>query len=318
MVPRLIAALLSLCLLAACGIPDPALDVAGPDATTSATSRPPAPGETPRPGATSTGRLPQAGAVATPQRPSLAGITLDGALEKGLRDLLNDDVGDYAVYVKDLRTGRVAAVNEDKVFYAASLFKISVMYEVFRQRALGTLSFDEKLQVNAYYASFDLGTEATREGDEITIADALRFMMSVSDNTSAVLLQDRVGAGNINSTLEALGARNTGLYPEDLPVSAADIALLLETINAAQELDETASAEMLQLMTSETIDNGIKAGLPPQTVVAHKTGNWDNATHDAAIVFTPRGNYILVVLADRDHENLLTQELSRYVYRYLN
>ena len=159
------------------------------------------------------------------------------------------------------------------------------MYEVFHQRALGLLSFDERLLVTPYYVGFDLGTLRVEVCQTLSISEALGYMMSISDNTSAVLLQDRVGAGNINRSLEALGLTTTRLLSDDLPTTAADMAVLMEMIARGKAVDAEASQEMVNLLASEEIDNGLRAGVPEGTLVAHKTGNWSNATHDAGIVY---------------------------------
>src|SRR5688500_5375770 len=108
-------------------------------------------------------------------------------------------------------------------------------------------------------------------------------MLSVSDNAAAVMLQDIVGAGNTNNALAAFGIADSGLYTARLPITAEDVALLLEAIGRGEAVSGAASADMLQLMSREAIDNGLVAGLPRGVPVAHKTGNWGDATHDAGI-----------------------------------
>lgn len=268
------------------------------------------------PGPTAEGRLPprQSVATASPSRPSA--FIQDSALQKRLEEALGQDAEHYGVYAKDLATGRGAAVNAGKVFKAASLFKLEVMYEVFRQRDLGLLEFDELLEVTPYYAGFDLGTRPVEVGQLLSIADALAYMMSVSDNVSAVLLQDRVGAGNVNQTMSALGLGDTGLFTEGLPATAQDIGTLLEAIARSRTVPEESREQMLELMSSETFDNGLAAGVAPGTRVVHKTGNLSDATNDAGIVFAPRGAYALVVLSDRDHDPRAIKLVSRLVYEY--
>ena len=73
---------------------------------------------------------------------------------------------------------------------------------------------------------------------------------------------------------------------------------------------------MLNLLQGEGFDNGLRAGVPEGVTVAHKTGNWDNATHDAGLVYAHTGPYLIVVLSDRNHETRLTQALSTLAYQY--
>ena len=345
---RLLAAVLALALLlAACGIateeeatPEPGqgVEVVRPTPGTPADVEPvtPSSAETPtcyqptpqEPAVEGTPvepseRITSPGPVATPSNYEPLPLQEDAALEARLREVLGDEVDSYGVVVQSLDDGRGALINPEKVFYAASLFKVAVMYEVFHQRSLGLLSFDERLLVTPYYAGFDLGTLPIEVCQTLSVGEALGYMMSISDNTSAVLLQDRVGSANINRSLAALGLTKTRLLSDDLPTTAAEMALLMEIIARGQAVDDAASQEMVNLLASEEIDNGLRAGVPEGTLVAHKTGNWSNATHDVGIVYLPAGQagapgatYVIAVLSEKPYETELTAKLSQVVYEY--
>ena len=78
---------------------------------------------------------------------------------------------------------------------------------------------------------------------------------------------------------------------------------------------------MLTLLLSETVNDRLPALLPPDTPIAHKTGNWVNATHDAGIVFSPGATYVIVVLSDLGFEEdgvTPIARLSHAVYDYFN
>jgi beta-lactamase class A len=238
----------------------------------------------------------------------------DRALRDQLMSVLGGEAADYAFVVKDLSTGRGAAHNPDKTFYAASLFKLFVMYEAFNQQASGSLDWQDELLISPYYESQGLGLRATALCQELTVSEAMQAMMGISDNAAAVLLQDLVRASNVNKSIQSLGLLDSGLYSEDLPATASDIALLLEAIASGEAVSEAASADMVELMASEQIDNGLRSGVPSRVEVAHKTGNWSDATHDAGIVFAESGPYLFVAMSATDHKTRLIEDLSRVTY----
>lgn len=244
----------------------------------------------------------------------------DPVLEARIRQrLAQQEEGAYAVVVKRLDDGLGVAIDADRVFYAASLFKVAVMLEAFHQRDAGLLDFGEAYVVSDYYDGFDLGPRALRHCQTVTVEEALRAMMAVSDNVAAVLVQDRVGARFVNAALQQLGAHDTALLTDDLPTTAADQALLMEAIARAEVTSPEASQEMLNLLGSETFDFGIPAGLPDDVVVAHKTGLWHHATHDVGIVFAPSGPYVIAVLTDGGFESDAADviaDVSRIVYEH--
>jgi beta-lactamase class A len=247
---------------------------------------------------TETVRLPHAEEVEPPAPLEFDAIVEDEQLRHAIRETLGDDEERHAVIIKDLSSGRGVALNADRLFYAASLFKLEVLYEVFSQREQGLISLDESYVASDYYAGFGLGPHLIAQCEEVTISRMLEAMMSVSDNVAAVMLQDRAGPRHINASMAALGLEATALFPDALPVTAADVALLFEAIARGAAVSKDASKQMADLLATEKVDDRIPAALPDDTPVSHKTGNWENATHDAGIVYGDRSTYVFVLLSD--------------------
>jgi beta-lactamase class A len=259
-----------------------------------ATATPPPPGTTPEPT-----RLPHAVDVPPLAPVDLPPLKQAAELDRLVRDRLGADAGHYAVVIKDLGDGRGTAFDADHVFYAASLFKLEVMVEIFHQRDAGLLDFGERYVATDYYSGFDLGPHVVTPCSTVSIDDALAAMMSVSDNVAAVMLQDRAGAGHINDAMAALGLEQTRLTEDQsLPATAGDLARLVEAIARGKVVSGAASEAMTSLMATEEIDDRIPQGVPKGTVVAHKTGNWEQATHDAGIVYGKRSTYVMVLMSD--------------------
>jgi beta-lactamase class A len=232
--------------------------------------------------------------VPTPPRPRI-----DAELERLVRDRLGADASHYAVVIEDLNDGRAITIDADRIFCAASLFKLEVMYEVFHQRDAGVLDFGEEYVASDYYAGFDLGPHRVQACARVSVGDLLSAMMSVSDNIAAVMLQDGAGAGNINAAMAALGLERTRLTEDGtLPATASDLALVIEAIARGEAVSRAASKAMANLMATEEFNDRIPAHLPAGTLVEHKTGNWDDATHDAGIVHGKKGTYVMVLLSD--------------------
>jgi beta-lactamase class A len=245
----------------------------------------------------------------------------DPALERVVRDNIKGEEEHFAVVVKDLADGSGVAIAPDRVFYAASLFKTWVMLEAINQRDAGLLSFDETYLVSDYYFGLSLNSGEAGACEPVSLGDAISRMLSYSDNVAANVLFDRVGAGNMNTSLTGLGLATSGFIDGSLPTNAADMALLLEAIARGGAVSPAASNEMLSLLTSESIDDRVPALLPGGTQVAHKTGSWESATHDAAVVFSPAAEYVIVVLTDYGYTDNAAERiarLSRAIYDHHN
>lgn len=101
-----------------------------------------------------------------------------------------------------------------------------------------------------------------------------------------------------------------------------DRGALLSTF--PDQFTPTECRQMLHVMSYNKIGTLIEAGIPADVRIAHKHG-WINDTHgDAALVFSPGGDYIFAV-AVHNPEWLnfgesapLIEEMSRTVYNYFN
>lgn len=264
--------------------------------------------------ATATARSLQGGAGAsTPSRYEPLPMKDDPQLAGVMREALGGDVDRYGVVVKRLIDGRGAMLAPTRSYYAASLFKLEVLYELFWQRQTGQVRFDESLEVTPRHVEYDLETLHWQVGAFVPIPDLARAMITYSDNAAAIMLADRLGGWNINLHLQALGFGRTE-YTTELPTTAGDMAALVEMIGRGRAVSVDASREMLRLMADQQVRDRIPAGLPAGTLVANKTGNWDNACHDVAVVYAPSGPYVIAALSDMPGCAGEVATLSRAVY----
>jgi len=214
----------------------------------------------------------------------------------------------------------VVDVNGDGEFHAASTMKIPVMIELFRQAETGTLSLDEQLPVkNEFHSIVDGSVFQLSVGDDsdadvykavgktMSLRQLCEYMITVSSNFAANLLIERLGAKNIQATTDRLGASGMHVLRgvEDQKAfdkgmnnttTANALATLLQRIATGRAVSKKADAEMVAILERQHFNDGIPAGLPPGTAVAHKTGSITKIHHDAAIVYGPKRSYVLVVL----------------------
>jgi beta-lactamase class A len=263
--------------------------------------------------------LQDAAGAATP--PGAAPLVTAPALVALVEQHLGGLPGIFGVAIKALAGGHGVLVNADRPFPAASLFKLPVMYEVYRQRDAGRLSLAEQLTMTPRFAALDLGTLDVPVGGTVSVEGALHRMIAISDNATANLLADRVGWNNLNATMRDLGLRETRLDGEALTTSPRDMLLLLELLARGQGPSPASSAEMIDLLLAQRINDRLPARLPPGTAVAHKTGNLEGVIHDVGIVYAPGAPFVIALLAEQaPNYGPVAQAqaaLTRAVYDYL-
>jgi beta-lactamase class A len=139
-----------------------------------------------------------------------------------------------------------------------------------------------------------------------------------SDNAMAHLVRDLVGTENVKRHLAALGLRDTTLQGSELATTAFDMALLLSALTRGYPspfVSEGAQRILLEQWVRDRIPSGID---DPAAEVANKTGDWEGAAHDAAIVRSALGSYSLVVLTDGTLPNEFFAGVARAVHGYLS
>lgn len=118
--------------------------------------------------------------------------------------------GRIGVSVKNLESGEAASLNGDELFPTASVFKIPVIVEFYKQLESGILSLDGKIILKNEDMVPGSGIlKELSEGLELTYRDLIELMMILSDNTATDLIVDKVGIDNVNSTLKELGLEKT-------------------------------------------------------------------------------------------------------------
>jgi beta-lactamase class A len=200
-------------------------------------------------------------------------MTLDEVL-KGLTEGFKGVLG---VSVKHLGTGESANLNGDTLFPTASVFKVPVLVEFYRQAERGALSLDQQVILTERDKVPGSGVlKELSEGLSVSLRDLLSLMMMVSDNTATDLIVGKVGFDNVNATLDELGLHRTKVVRycreilfdlvgvNDLPLEEMTIGLFGEASEArdyggswslgVEENDITTPNEMNRLL--EMIVNG--------------------------------------------------------------
>lgn len=108
-----------------------------------------------------------------------------------------------------LPTGQTVAINPTALFPTASVYKIAVMVEVYRQADEGIFKLTDRLPLTD--AQRVIGSGVLQKLDNAlapTIRDLAMLMIIISDNTATHMLQELVGSASINATMRRLGLRD--------------------------------------------------------------------------------------------------------------
>jgi len=247
-------------------------------------------------------------------------------LGQAVQDALTGTQGSYGIVILNLKTGENYSLNQHVSYNSASLYKLWVMAEAYRQIRDGLLKEDEILSGNYEMLNADFNVDPNtaefKTGTiSMSVSDALNKMITISDNYAAFLLTLRIKLTNITSFLRANGFNEsaTGTNVDNPTTTAFDTAFFFERLYKKQLINEEYSNKMLDLLKAQKLNDKIPKYLPSNVLIAHKTGELDDYTHDAGIVYMPNGDYIIVVLSKSDNTDLAKERISNVsesVYNY--
>ncbi len=256
------------------------------------------------------------------------------ALDAVLKQEIRRFRGDAGVVVVDFTTGFRFAHQPDKAFAAASVVKVAIMAACLQAAEEGKLSLDDPVTLRpADIVSGSGVLKALPAGSVVPTRELMEVMIARSDNTATNLLLGRLGMDYVNAYFAHAGLTNTRLDRVMMDFSkrdqgvenvttAADTARILERFYRGQVVSPEASAMGIEWLKQQTIRDRIRARLPHDTVVAHKTGLERYVCHDAGIVMTERGDFLICVLtktqAGSPQAKAFIGRLTRYVYDYMH
>jgi beta-lactamase class A len=127
--------------------------------------------------------------------------------ERALDAIVAELGGEVALAAVNLTTGEEVARNAERSMPTASVFKLPLLVEVFRQVETGSLNLDDRVTLRA--EDVVMGSGILRDfgpGLQPTLRDLAMMMVIVSDNSATNLLLDRVGGPQqVNATMRDLG-----------------------------------------------------------------------------------------------------------------
>lgn len=250
------------------------------------------------------------------------------------------------LYFRDLAKPESLAINADLRVHAASTMKVPVMIQVFRDIEAGRLSLDERLSVTNDFRSLvdsspyrlDRADDSDSSlyievGRSVPVRDLVRLMITVSSNLATNTLIERVGAGRVMATLRALGIDSVAVLRgvEDgvafraginNTLTARGLGQVFAAIADGRAAGASSCAEMMHVLLDQHFTEGIPAGLPRGTRVAHKTGERTGHHHDGGVVFVGgRPRYVIVVLTrgiqDRAQSSSLIADLAGMIHQHV-
>jgi beta-lactamase class A len=275
---------------------------------------------------------------------SMAGICYgqkhDKQLEKKIASMTKGFNGDIGIYVKNLKTDKIASINSDSIFPTASIVKVPILIGVMDKINRHELFYDSALiyKDSLLYEGEDI-LGSFKNNEKILLKKIIMLMLTTSDNTASLWLQSMAGKGTrINEILDSLGFKftrvnsrtpgrenNRSVYGWG-QTTPAEMAKLFEMIYRNQIFSQAACERMMRSLGRNYWDeNEAISQIPPNIEVFSKNGCVDASRSEVLLVNATRNPYIFCIFTKKNkdtswtHNNeawTLARKISQLLWNY--
>ena len=264
----------------------------------------------------------------------------DEILQQQLDALVGGFKGDVGVYVRHLGTGRIAAIQPDTLFPTASMVKIPILCGLFEKIEKGELTYTQQMVYRDSLKYDDGVTGSFRDSTKIQLSELVMLMITLSDNTASLWLQQLAGTGTeINGWLERNGFRETRVNSRTpgreaqrriyqwAQTTPREMASLMMTIYQGRAVSPAASEQMFRVLSKPYWDGEAVSQIPPTVQVASKSGAVNASKSEVVLVNAPAGDYVFCVITknqqdqrwENDNEgSLLIRSVSKLLWNHFN
>lgn len=238
----------------------------------------------------------------------------------------NPGLEHLSVYLRDLNNGPWLGYNENEKFTPASLLKVPIMMAYFK-KAESDPNFLEKKIFYQAVPQDEQGApniqprKSLKFGQEYTVFELIEEMIVYSDNKASNLLLKNIDEIFLEKVYTDLAISIPGeneLAGDFMTVK--DYASFFRILYNASYLNREMSEKALELLSRSDFRDGLVAGLPEGTVVAHKFGERRQGAlvqlHDCGVIYGSKTPYLLCVMTrggDFSELKKMIEEVSRMV-----
>jgi beta-lactamase class A len=245
-------------------------------------------------------------ALATPAVAGPKEDALWARLRARLERLQEGVDGVVGLSVKDLKTGATIEVLPDEPFPQASVIKLAVLYELYRQAEDGRIDLAEVTRPPAVRVGGGGVLQQLGPAVSLTWRDVAVLMMGWSDNAATNVLIERLGMDAVNRRLDALGLPRTRLRRRMMDLEAArrgeenvstpaEMRRLIEAIHAGAGLSPERSRDIRAVAATPKATE-FRKPLPETVVVLDKDGELEAVRAAAAVVDLPGRPYSVTIM----------------------
>lgn len=204
----------------------------------------------------------------------------DEQLAKQIKDKLKNVPGGqkWSVYVRDVKSDRMASINADDSFEAANLSNL--------------------FMVAPLEAKIPAANWAHRGGKQ-TLTKCVEAMINSSDLDCAQSVSRSADIKNAHAVNSSLGFKKTHMNEKEQKTTPRETGDLLFRLQKGQIVSDKARRIVFDGLYGQKMREGIPAGcVEPQCLIANIAADSKGVKHDAAILTTDKAQFVVVIMSN--------------------
>lgn len=236
-------------------------------------------------------------------------------------------INSASVYIKEFNGNGWTGINTEEKFMPGSLMKVPELIAYLKMNEIkpGTLDkvilFDKMESIDR---KTNFNSKSIQLGKKYTVRELLKYMISYSDNNATALLNNNIDLEVFKKVFTDLNLPAPDWGAKTYPITAREFSVFMRALYNGTYLNDENSEIATKLLSQCDFKEGMLAGLPINTKVAHKFGEsgtpQEQQLSESAIIYLNDNPYAITIMTKgKDYKQLpqIIKEISNATYQFM-
>jgi beta-lactamase class A len=236
-------------------------------------------------------------------------------------------INSASVYIKEFNGNGWTGINTEEKFMPGSLMKVPELIAYLKMNEIKPGTLDKVIlfdKIESRDRKTNFNSKSIQLGKKYTVRELLKYMISYSDNNATALLNNNIDLEIFKKVFTDLNLPAPDWSAKTYPITAREFSVFMRALYNGTYLNDENSEIATKLLSQCDFKEGMLAGLPPNTKVAHKFGEsgtpQEQQLSESAIIYLNDNPYAITIMTKgKDYKQLpqIIKEISNATYQYM-
>lgn len=234
-------------------------------------------------------------------------------------------ISSASCYIKEFNENGWTTVNGDEKYLPGSLLKVPELIAYLKMNEIRPGTLDKVIAYDKIIPTdrtINFSSKSIQLGQKYTVRELLKYMINYSDNNATVLLSNNIDFKIFKNVFTDFGLPAPDFSSRSYPITAREFSVFMRSLYSSTYLNDENSEYAIQLLSKCDFKEGMIAGLPKNTKVAHKFGEAGSHVEpqlsESAIIYLDNNPYTITIMTkgtDMKKLPLVIKDISNTVYQ---